>query len=301
MREALLLIGGIGSLLVGWWFLSAPGPAGMTDLGRAQAAVQATPADPAVWLALGDAQAAVDAHHAAEYAYHRAIQLADAQGQPDGQARARLGFLLFGRGRDNEARRWLKEAQARGATTPLLEETLMRLTPAPRPRAADAPASAPTPAAPTPRVDGGATELDAAGSPAPEEVAAAPFLCTVQLERRASGALLAMVWINQRQLVLLVDTGATISVINRSAAEAVGVAPVSGRLQAVTANGVTEMTMGWVDEIILGDRLLEGVRVAVCEECVSAVADGLLGVDLQSRFDVRVDVVAGLLLFADCD
>ena len=300
-------------------------PRASMDVEQALLAVQRRPEDPNAWIALGDAQAAVDRGAAAEQAYRTAIGLLGGADPGDGRAQARLGFLLYGHGDDVEAERWLRVAVRLGAQVPLLEETLLQITirrsrggdrtdqgradeSGAEARRFDARGSGTYPSE-AGSADAG-VELDAsvlaarpAPRPAQRRTAAAVRSpggeCVVPLVRQPSGALLVEADLNGVGMALLVDTGATITVLNRTAASLAGLRILEGRLRAQTANGPTEMSLGWVDDVVLGGRVLEGLRVAVCDECIS-VGDGLLGVDVQGTFDLQVDVAARQLLFADC-
>lgn len=190
-----------------------------------------------------------------------------------------------------------------GNRDPMVVETLARLAEVPRvtqpPRSradVEVPVSAPPVSYPE-AVDAGFGGIDASVPvrPAPE-----PQDCWVQLEKGQSGVFQTIVIIDGTPLLLLLDTGASVTVLNRSAADSAGLAPLDGRLLADTANGITEMSLAWAESVELAGRALEGARVAVCDECIRR-ADGLLGVDLQARFDVQVDVVAGRLSFVACE
>ena len=312
----------IGTAAAGAWYRTVSSSSYIDgDIQTHMRAVHERPDDPEAWLALGDAQSALDALSAAEQAYRTAIEVSDAAGQGAAEARARLGFLLYQRGQDEQARRWLKEAHERGARVPLLDEILGRL--APETESVDAGlAGPPTPArdrnrkagvrpSPGDRWDAGFGEQDAAVQldrtrtwdtvDDTDGTRGLSDVCAVPLKRRASGALLVDTVVNGVEMVLLVDTGATMTVLNRSAADDARLRWLPGRLIAQTANGQAEMRLGRVNRIELGDRIVDDLRVAVCDECISTIADGLMGVDVQARFDVRVDVVAQQLLFADCD
>ncbi len=271
------------------------------DISVALGRVQSNPRDPAAWMALGDAQAAIDALAAAEHAY----RTADEVGAPQGLAAARLGFLLYQQGQDTEARRWLEAAREQGAAVPLLEETLQSLTRPPVALDAGVRPSAPARALRPPlAADAGVDELDAAVATLPPPAAVAELEtggCEIPVERSRTGSLMVDVGLNGLNTRLILDTGATMTVLNRSAAEEVGAASRPGRLIAMTANGTTEMALGLVDDVVIGGRSVGGVRVAVCDECIGARADGLLGVDLQAAFDLQLDVAGPRLWFRDCE
>lgn len=324
---ALLCVLGAGALVVSFSGLrlgAGPGAEAESDLDRAWRAVRSRPQDPAAWLALGDAQALVDQGPAAEHAYRTAIQIAQDDPTDRGLAHARLGFLLYARGADAEARDLLTIARARGASVPLLDETLAALrSPAQGPPPAGAPPGPSRPsAAEARRIADGGVELDAAtapmieappvrpASPAPAVSAPAASVappevpldaaCAVPLERKRNGALLTFVEVNGFEVLLFVDTGATITLLNRSVAERAGVVFTGHWFKAHTANGVADFELGRIENLRLGDRTLQNVEVSVCDECIRIGTDGLLGLDVQARLDVFVDVVGGQLRFADC-
>ena len=272
------------------------------DISDALARVQSNPRDPAAWMALGDAQAATDALGAAEHAYRTAAEV----GAGQGLAAARLGFLLYQQGRDAEARRWLEAAREQGASVPLLKETLQSLAQATARADAGVPSTLPEPApSPLPPItDAGVGELDAAVEVPPPPAAVAELEasgCEIPVARSRNGSLMVDVVLNGLVAHLILDTGATMTVLNRSAADDVGAASQPGRLIAMTANGTTEMALGQLDDVAIGGRRVQGVRVAVCDECIGARADGLLGVDLQAAFDLQLDVAGPRLWFRGCE
>ncbi len=106
----------------GGYFLR-PLPEAPPTYDDAYAAVHSTPRDPDAWIALGDAQSQLDELAAAEHAYRTALRL----DRERADTYARLGFLLFGQGRDAEAKPLLAEARRRGATAPMLDTALAQL------------------------------------------------------------------------------------------------------------------------------------------------------------------------------
>src|SRR5207302_465609 len=100
----------------------AEGDPGSTDaLTQAWKRVVERPKDAALWMALGDLQAAHEQVDSAEHSYRTAVRLSSAGGA-DGYAR--LGFLLYGRGDDAGALTFLLEAKRRGAKDAMLDFTL---------------------------------------------------------------------------------------------------------------------------------------------------------------------------------
>ncbi len=278
------------------------------------------PEDPAAWARLAEVHTSLDHTVEAEHAYRTALRLGD----PSGLSAAGLGFLLYGQGRDQEARTLLLQARTKGADVPMLDFTLAALEPqaiedAGRPALLPPTRRPPSAGATT---DAGSLQLDAsvpepmtAPKPAaqpPAPVAETPSVpepspqepiigdCTLPL-RRQGRVLIAEVWLNGVQANLLVDTGASMTVITEQLADKIRARVDASRsIRAITANGRVDMPTTVVD-IELGPYLAEQTRVAVCADCVQGLAAGLLGLDLQAPFHVSVDVSAGLLRFNHCE
>lgn len=320
-----VMVGGLALAgAAGFWHVQRPAPvdgAPSEDrLSIAWNAVHHHPEDPGAWSHLAEIHAEMDQIYQAEHAYRTALRLGD----ESGLAYARLGFLVYGQGRDEEARGLLMEARRRGAQVPMLDFTLAALgglSPDPvdgRPTTRSN-AREPIP----PAVDAGAHELDASQpvvatppparapsrpAPAPpkvpQEPASAPIPvaegpCTLPLVRRGLG-LIVQVWINDVQANLLVDTGASMTVLTADLAARIGArVDQQKRIRAITANGRVEMPTALVD-IELGPYRAERTRVAICDECVQDVAEGLLGLDMQAPFHVALDLGEGRLRFTQC-
>jgi len=278
------------------------------------------PEDPAAWARLAEVHTSLDHTVEAEHAYRTALRLGD----PSGLSAAGLGFLLYGQGRDDEARTLLLQARTKGADVPMLDFTLAALQPrhledAGRP-ASLPPTRNPPPAGAT--TDAGSLQLDASvpetlamPKPTPQPpapVTEAPIVpkpippepiigdCTLPL-RRQGRVLIAEVWLNGVKANLLVDTGASMTVITEQLADEIRARVDASRsIRAITANGRVDMPTTVV-HVELGPYVAEQTRVAVCADCVQGLAAGLLGLDLQAPFHVSVDVSAGLLRFNHCE
>ncbi|MEO1336087.1 MAG: hypothetical protein AAFV29_10610, partial [Myxococcota bacterium] len=211
LRGIAVAVLGASAVGVGLYLVPSTPP---DDVARTFAEVQRRPRDPSAWLELGDAHAAADAPEAAEFAFRNALRLSDQTGRHRADSRLRLGFSLYSRGQDVEARRWLMEAQRLGAEAPLLNETLHQLAAAQAPEEDDMvadgaparsdearpavllPESAPPPSATAPIAEA-PPEEEAFEDTEPEslEVDEPPPLgpCAVELERRPNGAMIANV------------------------------------------------------------------------------------------------------------
>lgn len=291
------------------------------------------PEDPQGWMELAEEQFELDQVAAAERSLWTAVELGD----PAGVAHGRLGFLLYAQHRDAEALPLLEIAKRRNAEIPLLAHTLSvlqaRLTdatpmgaassesrrasldaglpvdvgpaePLPRPgSSSDAgvpkrDAAVPTPVEPSaPTVGRGDREVASAGP------SAAGDECQLALRRAEGGTTYLLdVDIGGAAASLIVDTGASLTVITRELARDLGIQPDAARsISAVTANGRVEMATVVLEEITVAGRRVEELRVAVCDDCVGELADGLLGLDLQTTLRMRLDPASGTLDFGDCD
>lgn len=276
--------------------------------------VHASPASASAWVALGDAQAARDEINGAEHAYRTALRLESR----DGTAYARLGFLLYGQGSDDEARAFLAEAQRRGVADPMLDYTLRNLKRTPtETRPSDAAEEASPELARSDDVTGSAPDagasLDAASSVAlaptpPEEEEAEELFekfeeCTVAATRRGQFGTFALpVQLDGVSSELVIDTGASMSVITQEMAWEAGLRVDHQRIiRAMTANGRVDFPTARVGTVEVGGRVARDVWVAICPDCMQGYADGLLGLDLQSILGMEFRVSDGAVRFLDCD
>ena len=96
---------------------------------------------------------------------------------------------------------------------------------------------------------------------------------------------------HSEELLLLFDTGATFTTLDRETLRSLGVTVPSDAPTARfnTANGTMESPMVLLERVWLGDRALDGVTVAVCDDCRQGEAVGLLGLNVTAQFQVRID------------
>ncbi|MFU8818067.1 MAG: TIGR02281 family clan AA aspartic protease, partial [Pseudomonadales bacterium] len=87
-----------------------------------------------------------------------------------------------------------------------------------------------------------------------------------------------------RPLRLLVDTGATTTVISRDRAIALGASATGERVLVRTAAGLVEAELHRVMEFELGALQLEALTVLVLDQRLPDGVDGLLGMDVITRF-----------------
>jgi hypothetical protein len=304
-----------GAFVLGQRMQPPPGPsqaeAPADELARAWTRVHATPSDPNGWAELGDAQSAAGDLIAAEHSYLTAIRM----GGDNALAYARLGFLHYAKQEDDRALAFLDEAKRRGSDAPMLDFTIEAL----KSRHAE---PEPIETAVRRTEDAGIDPLDAGEEDAyvPEEPAVPPppeqkiahvdppppihdGACSIPATRIEQGRTFVVpVAVYGHWANLIIDTGASITVVTRSFAEAVRLPrDPNAVIRAITANGRVEFGTAVVPEVVLANRVAENVRVAICEACVESVADGLLGLDLVAAFGMRLDLTNATVHFADCE
>jgi hypothetical protein len=93
------------------------------------------------------------------------------------------------------------------------------------------------------------------------------------------------------ELWMLYDTGATYSTLSEAALGRLGVpVPVDApTIQMQTAGGEREARIVLLPRAWLGGFPVEGITVAVCEDCRADDHEGLLGLNVSGQFTVTVD------------
>lgn len=112
------------------------------------------------------------------------------------------------------------------------------------------------------------------------------------IKRRASGTPVIDVSFNgTQQFEMIVDTGASGTVITQQVAVALGVLPVSKTKANTASDTAVEFLVGYVDSIEVGGALLKDVPVAIAPS--PELETGLLGHDFFGNYDVTLkrDVV----------
>ncbi len=96
------------------------------------------------------------------------------------------------------------------------------------------------------------------------------------------------------ELPYLFDTGASFTTVNTKTAELLGLeVPANApTLQFNTASGPRESRMVYLPGLRLGDTVLEGLLVSVCDGCVNERTSGLLGLNVMREFFVQMDYQA---------
>lgn len=124
--------------------------------------------------------------------------------------------------------------------------------------------------------------------PAPQSRPAAQIQGQVAIKRRSGGVPVIDVLFNQRKnFEMLVDSGASITVITRPMAAALGLsnAHVVHTATFKTANGTTKMPIVFVNSVTVAGLTTTRVPVAIAGPEMEI---GLLGQDFLQRFDVSL-------------
>jgi len=272
---------------------------GIVDVQAAWLAVRAEPRDAERWATLADAQAALDQEQAAEQSYLTAVRL----GSDDPTVYGRLGFLLYGHGRDQEALSALRQAQDLGAELPLLARTVAdlesRLAP---PEPPPEPEPAPEAAAEDQEEQEAQQEQDPEDE-ITDEASASPGACVVAAPRFGRiGPFVVTTYLEGFEVPLVVDTGASLTTLEYEVVEELGVIIDEERvIHAITATGPAVFPTARLSVIEIAGRRLEGLTVAICEGCGGRAAGGLLGLDVQAELGLELDVRQGELRFVDCE
>lgn len=93
------------------------------------------------------------------------------------------------------------------------------------------------------------------------------------------------------ELWMLFDTGATFTTLNPDALDRLGVRVPSDAPSILlnTANGEVEAPIVLIERVWIGGFPVEGLTVAVCEDCAGEDHEGLLGLNVSGQFSVTLD------------
>ncbi len=97
--------------------------------------------------------------------------------------------------------------------------------------------------------------------------------------------------LNHNEIRLLIDTGASLTVLDSAAAQLLGLDEFDAlqRMQMNTANGVTEALLYRIDSMALGVFAVSSIDIAVVEHLDINGASGLLGMNFLEHFEFRID------------
>jgi clan AA aspartic protease (TIGR02281 family) len=127
--------------------------------------------------------------------------------------------------------------------------------------------------------------------------------CELALERRGrAGTFLVDVEVDGVEARLILDTGASLTVLSRAFLERTGLRlDEDGEMLARTAAGPQRFATAELEGVEVSGRTVSGVRVAICEDCGAPGYDGLLGLDVQGPLGMSLHPARGVARFADCE
>lgn len=112
----------------------------------------------------------------------------------------------------------------------------------------------------------------------------------IPLQRTGNQYYVAALFNNRTELLLLLDTGASITVLSAAAFAALQAdAPSLGERPLATANGVVMATIYRIRSLAVGSRSVNGLEIAVVEQLDEGGVVGLLGMDYLEHFDYAID------------
>lgn len=145
------------------------------------------------------------------------------------------------------------------------------------------------------RIGGLAQAVQSARSPAPQEVARNGFERTVRLKADTQGHFSVAAHINDRPIMLMADTGATLVTLTHDDANRVGFSlrdsDFTHRTQ--TANGIARVAPVRLDRVRVGDIEVRDVRALVAEP--GRLNVNLLGMSFMNALS-RVEMRGGELV-----
>ncbi len=97
--------------------------------------------------------------------------------------------------------------------------------------------------------------------------------------------------LNQSEVRLLLDTGASLTILSREVARPLGLQAIDAQQTVIinTANGTTEAQLYRVESITVGAFDVSPIDIAVVEQLAIEGASGLLGMNFLEHFDFRID------------
>ncbi len=126
--------------------------------------------------------------------------------------------------------------------------------------------------------------------------------CWVELRGTETRSLHIDLQVAGHSLDLVFDTGATSSLITAEAADRIGVDWRSiPRRRASTPGGIIEAPFVALGEVEIAGVARQAKRVGVCEDCMHFGGDGLFGMDLQSAFEMDVDLKSRRVRIPECE
>ena len=119
----------------------------------------------------------------------------------------------------------------------------------------------------------------------------------IPLSRRGDHYLIQAILNDRQQVVLMIDTGASVTTLSRSSFARLGSDQFShlGSRLFNTANGLAKGEMFRADSIVLGVNRIDDVDIAILDYDTAEGTDGLLGMNVLRNYDFEIDREKGLL------
>jgi clan AA aspartic protease (TIGR02281 family) len=133
-----------------------------------------------------------------------------------------------------------------------------------------------------------------AARPAPEPMMLADHQIALPFEGAGRRLMVPVVFSQggqEREVQMMLDTGATYTTLPLALLSDLGIAPRedSPTLTLHTANGERQAQLVLLDAAWLGDLQLSNVAIAVCDACGSDDVAGLLGLNITGGFNLNID------------
>jgi clan AA aspartic protease (TIGR02281 family) len=128
-------------------------------------------------------------------------------------------------------------------------------------------------------------------SPATAAKASIPF------EKRGQVVVVEVMLNNTVPVKLVVDTGATYTMISAATAKELSIDPQSAQrtMPFQTANGVIQAPLANLESVIVGGMEMKNLTAAIHDAVPSAQVAGLLGLNFLSNFRLDIDTEKGML------
>ncbi|MBI2135559.1 retroviral-like aspartic protease family protein [Candidatus Woesearchaeota archaeon] len=101
----------------------------------------------------------------------------------------------------------------------------------------------------------------------------------------------------KKKLKMVLDTGATYTLIPWQVAEALNMEPALSKTRAdiITASGVEKVPLMFVESVAAFDKKAENVKIIVHDLPAKSYVDGLLGLSFLRNFNLHINFKEGYL------
>jgi clan AA aspartic protease (TIGR02281 family) len=137
-----------------------------------------------------------------------------------------------------------------------------------------------------------------AKTPAPFKVSPATVAkASIPFEKRGQVVVVEVMLNNSVPVRLVVDTGATYTMISAATAKELSIDPQQPQrtMPFQTANGVIQAPLANLESVIVGGMEIKNLTAAIHDAVPSAQVAGLLGLNFLSNFRLDIDTEKGML------